>query len=137
MLVFFFFLNFRLSWVLTFSCLSIMFALIVSGLSWAGYTDCHHYHSEYDPDIDSTLPFNKRIDFRTFNEILIVEKFAKNPFLNWLYWSLISWPSSSAFCPSLWLHVRCVVLLLSRRIGQVFLPSMSPSSDLQQTHPGG
>lgn len=42
----------RLSWVLTFSCLSIMFALIVSGLSWAGYTDCHHYDSEYDPDID-------------------------------------------------------------------------------------
>ena len=37
---------------MAFSCLSILFGFIVSGLSWAGYTDCDHYYSEYESDDD-------------------------------------------------------------------------------------
>jgi hypothetical protein len=39
---------------MTFSCLSILFGFIVSGLSWAGYTDCDHYYSEYESHEDGT-----------------------------------------------------------------------------------
>ncbi|XP_046655770.1 uncharacterized protein LOC124349333 [Daphnia pulicaria] len=35
----------RLSFVMAFSCLSILFGFIVSGLSWAGYTYCDPYYS--------------------------------------------------------------------------------------------
>ncbi|XP_059350265.1 uncharacterized protein LOC130685867 isoform X2 [Daphnia carinata] len=62
----------RLSWVLAFSCLSIMFALIVSGLSWAGYTDCDHYHSEYDPDIDICIKPVSQLALMAVNIVALV-----------------------------------------------------------------
>ncbi|KAI9559784.1 hypothetical protein GHT06_013790 [Daphnia sinensis] len=62
----------RLSWVLAFSCLSIMFALIVSGLSWAGYTDCDHYHSEYDPDIDICIKPVSQLALMVVNVVALV-----------------------------------------------------------------
>jgi hypothetical protein len=40
-----------LTWVLAFSCLSLLFGFIVSGLSWAGYTDCDFYYPDYDEGI--------------------------------------------------------------------------------------